>query len=184
LIHWKTLLLSVLVLLPCLAIAKEDPNKCYNPEWEVRETVHPTRGKVVLYVPPADYYLTSTNLACITAIQVLRHRNKMPPKMLVGLISKDLRQAFLAQWSFKRNRFTIFEAKIPIGTSEALGTFISFPEPLYRLREIMTVRKFPTKEELPIHLQDKYKLNYVHTSREQLKRVLKSAGVIDDAALY
>jgi len=168
------ILLLSLYLLPAAALANE--NQCFNADWPVTSYTHKSRGEVIIYRTPETYNITSTNLACVAAIQVVEHRKKMPKKMLVGLISQDYRRAFLAQWSFSDDRFVIIEVNIPSTEYKVNGVFITFPEPLARLREMMVVEKFPKVEDLPTHLQHKYKINYLPTTLMQLKSIVETDG--------
>ena len=170
----KLIVLVLSLLLPVAVLAEGNPNQCFNVNWKTVEYVHPIRGKTFIYVSPANYKITATNLACTTAVQVLRHRKRMPQKMMVGIISEDYRRAFIAQWSFESDRFTIFEVNIPPKEYRTQAMFMSFPEALARLREIMAVKRFPTREELPAHLQHKFKTNYVPASLMQLKSIVET----------
>lgn len=169
----KLITLALSVLLPVVVLAEGNPNQCYNTEWRTVEYEHPIRGKTFLYISPSSYDITATNLACSTAVQVLRHRKEMPSKMIVGIVSEDYRQAFIAQWSFESDRFTIFEVNIPPNEFRTQGMFMSFPEPLLRLRDIMVVKRFPTQSELPPHLQHKFKTNYVPATLMQIRSLVE-----------
>lgn len=161
------------IVCPSPALAQDNPNQCYNVGWKTVEYVHPVRGKTFIYLSPPSYRITATNLACTTAVQVLRHRKSMPSKMMVGIISEDYRQAFIAQWSFETDRFTIFEINIPPHEFRTQGMFMSFPEPLQRLKEVMAVRRFPQQNDLPPHLQHKFKSNYVPATVMQLRSIVE-----------
>ena len=91
----------------------------------------------------------------------------MPDRMLVGLAREDGRQAFFARWAI-RGSFTLVEVTIPENEYTGLGLFTVYPQPLSRIKEIITTKRFPTQEELPVHLRHKFKINNVSTSIFQI----------------
>jgi len=169
-------LFYILILLANTALAETEnesnSNRCFNKSWERYESVHDQRGTTIAYGLPEGYEITSTNVACIVSIELLRRVDQLPDKAVIALINKDFRSGYLVKWSIKENVFLLVEVHLTSMSAFGKGTFITYPNPLERLREVMLTKRFPKKEELPLRQQHKFRINYVPTSTMDLAKIL------------
>jgi hypothetical protein len=177
---YKIFLSLILLLATTLQVALADepnPNLCFNTNWPVHKYIHAKSGEASIYEVPDSYTITSTNLACVIASEFVSQAKTMPNRMLVGLVSSDGRQAFLARWDLTADYFTFIEVTIDRQEYLGQGTFTTYPQPLKRIKDIITSTKFPTKNELPAHLKHKLKANNFNASVFQVKGLLSSGDL-------
>lgn len=156
--------------LPSNISSKED--QCINPNWIIKTYTNESRGEVILYKTPSNYVPTVTNLACITAKEFLSRVNNMPTKAVVGIISKDYTRGTFIQWNLKNDYMLL--ADIDTNDNGGLGKFIYYPEPLTRIKEILTNKPFPKVENMSEYLKAKVKSNIVKATSEDLKALFNN----------
>lgn len=149
-------------------VAKANPSACINSKWPTSNYTNRNRGEVILYKVPSSYNPTVTNLACIASIEFLSRINKLPTKAVVGLISEDYSRGILVQWSLADDYMLLIDITIPHGSEYGVGKFVKYPQPLTRIKEIITNKPFPTLKTLPAHLKSKLKSNLTRASKQDL----------------
>jgi hypothetical protein len=169
----RILLLSILFFFS-INLCFADGIPCYDSSWLKSEYTHPKRGDVSLYLVPDNYDISPTNLACVTIVSLLERRSNVPNKMITGLITEDFKKAFIVKWSIKQNTLVLLEIDIPDLFDSWEGKFTIYPEPLKRLKELMIVRRFPTPKQLPPHLRNKFKTNFMVSSSSSLESLFNN----------
>lgn len=167
-------LLGVVLSIPSASANEEErnPDLCYNTDWPKHENFSTTRGQTVIYETPSEYKLTSTNLACVVATELITRASKVPARMTVGLVSTDGRQGFIVKWDRDESIFVIMETIISPKEYRGTGTFTVYPDPLERISNIITSTRFPKEHELPLHVRHKLRRNTMNTSVFQLRKLI------------
>lgn len=130
-----------------------------------------SRGEqVVMYKVEETLATSATDLACILGTEFLKRVQDFPDKIIIGITSGS--SLMLVKWNIKEDFILLIEVTIPAGEYRGTGVFTKYPQPLERIKEIMTNKPFPKKEELSPHLRLKFKQNLVQVSKKTLENLM------------
>lgn len=130
-----------------------------------RSSFENDRGLNIIYSIEPDQINTNM-LACIVGSEFLAAASNFPERMLVGLVSKDLETFTMIQIDILKDRFTL------VSIENEIGSFITYPQPLQRIKEIFIQKKFPTQKELGPVLRRKFSANTVIASKEMIRMLI------------
>ena len=129
------------------------------------------RGKVYIYLVPETYKITVTDISCVIGYKFLDMVDQLPNRFVIGIMSKDFKQAHIIQWDLNKNIFITLDVSGVDITGPYNGIFTIYPEPLKRIKDIFINNKFPQKEQISIEYRKIFKQNYINASYVDLWKI-------------
>jgi len=123
------------------------------------------RGSVSIYAN--DSIIPSvTDFSCLIGAQFFEKIGQFPRRATLALINEPQNSGIIAQWDLDRDYVLLTEVK---GTE---GTFIKYPKPLSRLKEIIIGSRLPSREELPITDRKKFVASVLSVKPGQIHKLV------------
>lgn len=157
-----TLVVVTTVVLPTASLSET----CDLSKAELTRYSNESRGEVTLYTAVNNEDLHVTNLVCILGTEFFSKVYNFPTKATVGIVNSEYTNVLVLQWNISQDYFLI----VQVVSGE--GSFLKYPRPLDRIKEILINSPMPKKEELPPHLQRKFSSNTLKAPPELIKKLI------------